>query len=114
MLTVKWRIWIENDKGQPVFGKGRARLLKAIDDTGSLTEASRRLQMAYRTAWGHLNAMEKGLGKKLVERHAGGTQGGHSTLTKHGKQLLTGYLKALDGFDKIRDRRFQKHLPADF
>ena len=113
MLTVKWRVWLENKDGEAVFGKGRARLLQAIDETGSLKEASQRLHMAYRTAWGHLNAMEKGLGKRLVERHAGGTQGGHSKLTEDGRELLNGYIKALDGLAEIRDRRFQKHLPSE-
>lgn len=111
MLKVKWRIWIENDQGQAVFGKGRARLLQAIDDTGSLTEAARRLSMAYRTAWGHLNAMEKGLGRKLVERRTGGKTGGGCRLTEAGREFLAGYLKATQDLEAIRDRRFQKYLP---
>jgi len=110
MPTVKWRIWLENERGEPFFGDGRAGLLEAIEQTGSLVEAAKRTQMAYRTAWRHLNAMEKGLGRRLVERRAGGKRGGGCRLTPRGKEFLRNYLKFRKGLDEMRDRRFARHF----
>ena len=105
MLDVRWKIWLEKD-GAPVFGDGRARLLEAIADTGSLSAAARQLDIPYRTAWKHLNHMEQAYGTPLVERQAGGAAGGSCRLTPAGRRLLDGYRALCGGLGPVIRARF--------
>jgi len=109
MLEVHWKIWIERD-GRAVFGDGRVRLLAAIDATGSLSAAARELSMPYRTAWKHLNSMEKGFGRKLVTRRAGGARGGGCRLTKAGRGLLAAYQALREEADALLTARSRQFL----
>ena len=81
------KIWLETDEGY-VFGPGVYNLLKAIREKGTLKEASQQLDMSYRYAWDLISSAENYLGKILIERHAGGTDGGGSVLSAEGKQML--------------------------
>ncbi len=111
MIQARWRIWLEQD-GRPCFGDGRARLLRAVAQTGSLSEAARRLGMSYRTAWQHVNTMERAFGRKLMDRRVGGSTGGGCRLTADGLRLLAAYRRFRAGLDALRDRRFRRCLAA--
>jgi len=106
-LRACYRIWLEKN-GRAFFGDGRARLLQGVADTGSLAAASRQLGMSYRTAWGHLNAIEEGFGRKLVTRHTGGQAGGGCQLTEAGKQFLAGYLSFRADVEQAFSDRFRE------
>ena len=107
MFKVKCKIWFENDQGKPFFGDGRAELLYRIGQTGSLAQAARELKMSYRTAWQHLNDMEKSFGKKLLQRSSGGSRGGGSTLTPEGENLLNRYQTFRQNLDRDWDQHFK-------
>lgn len=104
MVSVHCKVWIEQD-GRAVFGEGRARLLEAVAETTSLSAAARKLKMPYRTAWKHVNLMEKAYGKKLMQRQAGGPTGGGCQLTRDGRDLLARYLRFRRGLDRFLERR---------
>lgn len=86
-LKVRSKIWLEVD-GEPLLGEGRERLLKLIERTGSISAAARAMDITYRKAWGHLQAMEGKLGYPLVLRQKGGAGGGESLLSAEAVQLL--------------------------
>jgi molybdate transport system regulatory protein len=109
MLNVRCKVWLERD-GRPVFGDGRARLLEALEETPSLSAAARKLRIPYRTAWQHVNAMEKGYGRKIVERRVGGAAGGGCRLTEAGASLLHGYQAFRRGLDELLEKRLRRHL----
>ncbi|MFW6161600.1 MAG: winged helix-turn-helix domain-containing protein [Planctomycetota bacterium] len=111
MLDVRWKIWVERD-GNAVFGDGRARLLEGIGETGSLSAAARELGIPYRTAWKHLNAMEEGFGRKIVDRTAGGATGGGCTLTQAGRALLDAYLAFRADAEEALQARARQFLDA--
>lgn len=87
-MEVKLRIWIEKN-GQLLFGRGREILLLAIDETGSLNQAAKKLNMSYRAAWGRLKASEDRLGMKLTETSGKKKRG--MELTKEGRDFLEKY-----------------------
>lgn len=89
-LEVKSKLWLELE-GQPFFGRGKALLLKAIDQCGSINQAAKETNLSYRKAWGYIKAMEKRLGIRVVECHAGGKNGGGATLTPEVKDFLEKY-----------------------
>lgn len=85
--TIKSRIWIEAD-GNTLLGEGRVTLLKAIDETGSLSKAAKSLNMSYKKAWSLIDAVNKRAKKPVTESNIGGKDGGGAKLTKYGKQLI--------------------------
>ena len=56
------------------LGPGKARLLEAIDETGSITGAAQAMDMSYRRAWLLVAAMNNDFIAPLVERTAGGAR----------------------------------------
>lgn len=90
MLRVRAKTWLEKDD---VFlvSDGRARLLRYIDETGSISEAARRMGMSYRHAWGILKKIGLAAGKDVVHSRKGGKRGGSTRLSEFGKKILSAY-----------------------
>lgn len=80
-----------DDHGEKFFGEGPARLLHAVEETGSLRAAALSMEMAYTKALNIIKQAEKTLGFPLVIRTTGGKSGGGSYLTKEGKAWLEKY-----------------------
>jgi molybdate transport system regulatory protein len=78
-------------RGIPVVGEREARLLEAVERVHSIKEAARQAGISYRTAWGAIQQMERGLGRPVVASRAGGPGGGTSTLTEECRELLQVY-----------------------
>lgn len=76
-----------------VLGPGKAELLGHIADTGSISEAARRMDMSYNRAWLHVKAMNEGFREPLVFSSRGGSDKGGATLTETGGQVLKLYRK---------------------
>jgi len=106
-VKIKSKFWIEVD-GRPVFGRGKRCLLEAIDKHGSISRAAREINISYRKAWSHLNAMEERLGMRLIERQIGGKGGGGATLTKNARTILEKYREMESGLQKLVEGRFKK------
>lgn len=91
--VTKSRIWIECESGM-FLGNGRIRLLKAIDETGSVSQAAKRIGMSYKKAWHLIDAVNTNAKKTVVLRTAGGKAGGGTTLTEYGKSLIKQFEEA--------------------
>jgi molybdate transport system regulatory protein len=106
-VEIKSKLWIEID-GRPVFGRGRRFLLEAIDIYGSINQAAKEINISYRKAWGYIKAMEERLGFKLVERRAGGRNGGGAMLTSDARLFLKKYETLEKGIQELVDERFRE------
>jgi len=95
-------------RGKSVMGEGRARLLREIDRTGSLSTAAKNMGMSYRHAWGTVQHMEDILGEKIVASERGGSGRGQSALTEAGKRLLMAFDSRNDLLMKAHDSLFKK------
>jgi molybdate transport system regulatory protein len=73
------------------LGPGKARLLDAIAETGSISAAARRMGMSYRRAWTLVEAMNRDFVRPLVETNAGGAGGGGASVTALGTEALSRY-----------------------
>lgn len=103
------KIWVEVD-GEVLLSAWRIELLEAIDETGSLALAARRLKVPYRTAWHKLHAIEGQLGMKLIATQSGGTRGGGSSLTAEARQLIARFHRVSAGLSEIVERRFRREF----
>ena len=73
------------------IGPGKADVLAAIAQTGSLSQAARDLGMSYRRLWLLVDTMNQCFLSPLVETQTGGAQGGGTALTPMGRQVLQHY-----------------------
>lgn len=78
------------------IGPGKVRLLEAIDNTGSISQAGRALGMSYRRAWLLIDDMNQCFNEAVTTARPGGSQGGGAELTPFGKQLIRSY-RAIEG-----------------
>ncbi|TBN06352.1 LysR family transcriptional regulator [Hyunsoonleella flava] len=87
---IKSRIWIESDNNV-LLGEGRVHLLKAIDNTGSLSKAAKSLNISYKKAWQLLDSVNKSAKKPVTINSIGGKGGGGAELTDYGKSLVKAF-----------------------
>lgn len=106
-LEVRSKVWLEVD-GEPLLGEGRERLLRLIEQEGSISAAARAMAIPYRKAWSYLENMEHKLGFALVERHKGGIRGGRTTLTAGARSLLAQFDELKSGVQSFVDGRFDE------
>lgn len=78
--------------GQSIaVGPGKADLLAAIAETGSISAAGRSMGMSYKKAWHLVDTMNKCFKTPLIETSKGGTAYGGATLTPLGQEALSRY-----------------------
>jgi len=77
-------------------GIGKITLLEAVADTGSLSQAARRLGMSYRRAWLLVDSMNAEFDTPVISATVGGSGGGGAQLTDFGRELARAY-RALEG-----------------
>jgi len=97
------------------MGQGKADLLEAIQETGSISAAGRKLGMSYRKAWLMVDEMNRCFTHPVVEAMKGGAQGGGAHLTDQGREALRQYrrLQALAQRSIEEElREFRKLLAA--
>jgi molybdate transport system regulatory protein len=87
---IKSRIWIETNNNV-LLGEGRISLLKAIEETGSLSKAAKILKMSYKKAWRLIDTVNKAAKKPVIVLSVGGKGGGGSQLTPYGKSLIIAF-----------------------
>lgn len=91
----------------------RIRLLKEIQQCGSINQAAKNTHISYKSAWDHLQAMNNISPKPILERNIGGKNGGGTTLTTYGKRLLQLY----DLLEKTQEKAFSilhnENIPID-
>ena len=74
-----------------MLGPGKARLLEAIRDSGSISAAGRAMEMSYKRAWMLVEEMNAAFQEPLVESTRGGPGGGGARVTEAGLRVLALY-----------------------
>lgn len=73
------------------MGPGKADLLEAILQHGSISAAAKSMNMSYKRAWDLVIIMNASFQAPLVITAIGGTHGGGATLTELGQEVLRLY-----------------------
>ena len=107
-MRVRFKVWLE-ERGEPVISEGKYRLLKEIDRTGSILEASKRLGLTYKRAHSQIRAMEERLGRKVLERR----RGRGARLTEAGRELVGLYERVLKEFERTSGRLSSELPPLE-
>jgi molybdate transport system regulatory protein len=76
---------------EPAMGPGKADLLDAIAQHGSISAAGRALGMSYRRTWLLVDSMNRHWAEPLVEATSGGGQARGAQVTACGRRVLKAY-----------------------
>ena len=105
------KITFVDDQGNKFFGEGPARLLRGIEEKGSLRAAALAMEMAYTKALTIIKNAEQALGFPLLIRSTGGKSGGGSKLTDEGKEWLERYEAYRDACLQANDKLYLEFFP---
>ena len=100
-INIEGHIWLKGPHGLH-FGKGRYQLLEQILLHESISEAARQLGMSYRKAWAMVKEMNQTSNKPLVDKQAGGLNGGRATVTAEGKKWIHRYQIMYREFEEFK------------
>ncbi|QEM68597.1 LysR family transcriptional regulator [Geobacter sp. FeAm09] len=103
-LQVCAKVWFELD-GRRVFGEGRAKLLRLVQETKSINLAAKKKGISFRRAWGIIKEMEEILGVTLVEKRRGGVGGGMAIVTPKALELIESYEKINTEFKRSMQKK---------
>ena len=103
-MQIKGRLWIEK-QGETYLSWGRVVLLERIGELGSVSAAAKSMQMSFSHAWHLVEAMNTLAPEPLVEKQAGGRQGGGAWLTDAGQQAVADFW--------LRVQRFQQWIEQE-
>ncbi|MGB8841156.1 MAG: LysR family transcriptional regulator [Aliidongia sp.] len=74
------------------LGPGKIRLLELVGETGSISQAARRVDnMSYRRAWRLIDGLNDMFTEPLVTTKLGGSGGGGAEITPFGAELIRRY-----------------------
>ena len=105
------RIQLFDDSGKKFFGEGPCRLLRLVEEYGSLRSAAASMGMAYSKALKLIKQAESALGFPLTERSVGGRDGGGSTLTPEGRSFLRQYEAYRDACIQANRALYDRYFP---
>lgn len=109
-LMARFKLWLNTQDVEGVFGDGKWRLLRSIEAEGSLKAATESLRISYRKAWGDLKKAEVCLDIALVKKQRGGSTGGHTGLTNQGKKWVGAYTKFRSDIEEAVEKAYEKHI----
>jgi molybdate transport system regulatory protein len=109
-LRLNYKIWLETSDQNGILGDKKCELLRAIDETGSLNDAMKKLNLTYRKTWDNLRKIERELGFPLIKPTRGGADGGSTILTTEGKILIQAFDKFHSEYDLVIQQGFERIL----
>lgn len=107
-LSVRARFHLSGDRG--FYGPGTDRLLRLTEETGSLLEACRRMELSYSKGRKLISLAEQQLGFVLLLRQQGGKSGGHSSVTEDAKALMSRYSAFCEEANQYLDELSRKYF----
>jgi len=90
------------------LGPGKVRLLEAIRDTGSISQGGRALGMSYRRAWRLVDDLNRCFREPVINAQPGGADGGGTTLTAFGLELIRDYRAIEEAAATAAEQRLNK------
>ena len=102
-----FRVYLDDEIA---LGPGKAELLNHIAETGSISEAARRMKMSYNRAWLLVRTMNRCFKEPLVLASRGGDSHGGAQLTKTGGEVLALYQRLESEFTTATQKPLAKIL----
>ena len=107
-LYIKTKTWVENEKKELLFGKGKTEVLIEIQKTGSISQAAVNLGMNYKKAWSHIKLLQTNLKDILVETTKGGGVDRGTKLTPLAVEYIEKYKQLQADIEEFANQRFKE------
>lgn len=86
-LAPRLKVWFTL-RGSFLMGPNYLRFLRAVEETGTISQAGKVVGWSYRTCLNRVRRMEDVLGTRVLVTVRGGTSGGGARLSAEGRRLL--------------------------
>jgi molybdate transport system regulatory protein len=106
-FTVNGSLWLEGD-GIRFFGPGPVQLLELIQETGSINQAAKKMQMSYKKAWQLVNNLNGMSAQPMVITATGGEKGGGSSVSEEALQMIDYYRELRERFKKFLEEESRR------
>ncbi len=107
-LHVRTKTWIENDRKELLFGKGKTEILELIEQEGSIAKAAEKMGMNYKKAWTHIKILRENIADELVVAQKGGGDTGGTVLTPKAGELIKKYRQLQQEIEIFANKRFRE------
>lgn len=111
-MKAKVKVWIEDNENNLIFGGGKTQILEFIDETGSISEASKKVGMNYKKAWTHIKILQEYIDDELVIVNKGRNSGG-TKLTPKAKQIMENFRVLQADIKEYSQQRFNELFLTD-
>jgi len=91
MIEVECNISIKKD-GTVFLSPMKTQILEEIRKNGSLSAASKKLEVSYQHVWTMIDEMNRIAPSPLVTKQRGGINGGGTAISDYGERMLREYL----------------------
>jgi len=107
---LRYLLQLKIGRNELVFGPGILQFLELVSRSGSMQTACRQMHISYSKGLKMISLAEKETGLALLERHAGGSEGGISFLTPEGKDFIDRYSSMKDELDRYAAKLFEQYF----
>lgn len=107
-IKFNYKIWLSTLEGKGIMGDGKWKILKAIEEHGSLKAATEALGLTYRRTWGDLKEIEAMLGFPLLDKSRGGKDGGQTQLSPQGEKMVEAFNRFHQKVDQYMEDAFME------
>ncbi len=99
-VFLNYKFWLNTKTGDEILDKSMLQIFKDIEKEGSIQAAADKNNVSYRKVWGDIKKAEEILNFSIVEKKRGGKDGGATTLTTDGKNMLSAFAELEKEFNK--------------
>ncbi len=103
---IRTKIWIENQKKELLFGKGKTEILELIEKEGSILKSAEKMGLNYKKALGHIQILQQNLDDELVIVQKG-VKGG-TTLTPKAIEYINVFKQLRTEIEEFANKRFKE------
>ena len=86
---------------EKLFGPGKLELLQHIQETGSISQAAKKMGLSYKKAWDMVNSLNQLCKSPIVQAQTGGIKGGKTVLTPEGLALMEAFRVLQSNFQQF-------------
>ena len=97
-LKATLRVFCGEEK---LFGPGKLELLQHIQETGSISQAAKKMGLSYKKAWDMVNSLNQLCKTPIVQAQTGGVKGGKTVLTPEGFALMESFRVLQSNFQQF-------------
>jgi len=103
---IRTKIWIENHKGELLFGKGKTEILELIQKEGSIAKVAEKMGLNYKKALKHIQILQKNLDDELVIVQKGANGG--TELTPKAVEYINVFKQLREEIEQFANKRFKE------